>query len=101
MSQPEVSYPLRAPEASAAPEKRVASSPLTKLASGLGSVSLGWIVPAALLLLWKVASDRGWAPPQFLPPPSTVVRTFGEQYDSGELFTNFAVSLGRVAGGFA
>lgn len=101
MSQPEVSYSLRAPEASAAPEKRVASSPLSRLVSGLGSASLGWIVPALLLVLWKVAADRGWAPPQFLPPPSTVIRTFGEQYDSGELFTNFTVSLGRVAGGFA
>jgi len=101
MPQPEVSYQLRATEASAASEKPEVSSPLSRLAGSLGSASVGWVVPAALLLLWKVASDRGWAPPQFLPPPSTVIRTFGEQYDSGELLTNFLVSLGRVAGGFS
>lgn len=101
MSQPEASYQLRATDASAASEKHAASSPLSRLASWLGTVSVGWVVPAALLLLWKVAADRGWAPPQFLPPPSTVIRTFGEQYDSGELLTNFLVSLGRVAGGFS
>jgi len=97
MSQPEVSYELRAQ----APEKPVSSSFGSKLLSSISAKSVGLIVPAALLLLWKVAADRVWAPPQFLPPPSTVLRTFGEQYDSGELFTNFAISLGRVAGGFA
>jgi sulfonate transport system permease protein len=96
MPQPDVSYELQAP----APAKPVLSSPSARLASRVSAKSVGLIVPAALLLLWKVAADRGWAPPQFLPPPSIVLRTFGEQYESGELFTNFAISLGRVAGGF-
>jgi len=69
-----------------------------------GSVRLSltsWIVPAVLLVAWAVASKKEWVAPQILPAPAAVAQTLLEQVKSGELFVNFAISLGRVAGGFA
>lgn len=62
---------------------------------------IGWIVPSVLLVTWAVASHQEWVAPQILPAPAAVAQTLLEQVKSGELFVNFAISLGRVAGGFA
>lgn len=62
---------------------------------------IGWVVPASLLALWTLASAKQWVAPQILPAPAAVAQTLLEQVKSGELFVNFAISLGRVAGGFA
>jgi len=62
---------------------------------------VGWVVPSLLLLAWAIASKKEWVPPQILPAPAAVGRTLLEQVKSGELFTHFGISLGRVAGGFA
>jgi sulfonate transport system permease protein len=64
-------------------------------------VSLGWILPALLLLLWNVAAAREWAPSQILPAPKAVGETLLEQIRSGDLFTNAGISLARVGAGFA
>lgn len=60
-----------------------------------------WIVPAVLLVAWALASKKQWVAPQILPAPAAVAQTLLEQVKSGDLFVNFAISLGRVAGGFA
>ncbi|MDF3066180.1 MAG: sulfonate transporter [Polyangiaceae bacterium] len=60
---------------------------------------IGWIVPTALLFTWAVASHKEWVAPQILPAPAAVAQTLLDQVKSGELFVNFAISLGRVAGG--
>jgi sulfonate transport system permease protein len=77
-------------DVSVVPRRRVASPALL----------VGWVVPLLLLALWKVASDRGWAPPQILPSPGFVLDTLIEQARS-DLAQNAGISLGRVAGGFA
>jgi sulfonate transport system permease protein len=74
-----------------------------KLASrkSLASALVGWIVPLALLVVWATASKKELVAPQILPAPAAVAQTLLDQVESGELFTNFAISLARVAGGFA
>lgn len=62
---------------------------------------IGWVLPAVLVVVWGIAAKRELIPPQILPPPATVLQTLLEQVQSGDLFKNFAISLGRVAGGFA
>jgi len=61
---------------------------------------VGWILPATLLLAWAIASKKELIAPQILPAPAAVAETLLEQLKSGELFTNFGISLARVAGGF-
>jgi sulfonate transport system permease protein len=55
------------------------------------------ILPAALLLLWQIASARGWTPRQILPPPKIVWASFLELAASGELPAHIKASLMRVA----
>jgi sulfonate transport system permease protein len=66
----------------------------------LGRYALGWALPLASLALWVVAVERRWAPPQILPPPRLVLDTLVELAQSGELFLNYGISLGRVTAGF-
>lgn len=61
----------------------------------------GAIVPLALILLWWIASDRGWLAEQILPSPVVVYDTAREMTLSGELFYHAGVSLRRVVIGFA
>jgi NitT/TauT family transport system permease protein len=64
--------------------------------------------PLVVLLIWHLASTRGWVDARFLPSPATVLRT---QYDwmfgelgvspySGTWFFHAANSAYRVLGGF-
>jgi sulfonate transport system permease protein len=100
MSQAEVPYsiassPSQAPVVITAVPK--AAAPKTA-----GRVSLvGFIVPAVLLVAWAIASKKELVAAQILPAPAAVAETLLEQLKSGELFKNFAISLGRVFGGFA
>jgi sulfonate transport system permease protein len=66
----------------------------------LGRLSLGWLLPLGLLSLWALAAERGWAPPQILPPPRLVLDTIVDLVKSGDLLLNYAISLGRVTAGF-
>lgn len=60
-----------------------------------------WLVPLAILLLWELASLRGWLSAQVLPEPLAVARAFWQLAESGELWTHLAVSARRAAIGFA
>jgi sulfonate transport system permease protein len=72
-----------------------------RLPRSTGRHALGALLPLGLLGLWTVAVERAWAPPQILPPPRLVLDTLIELGKSGELLSNYLISLGRVAGGFA
>lgn len=76
---------------------RPASHPWRNRAVG-GLVAL--LLPAALLLLWWTASDRGWLAEQILPHPIYVYQTLREMIASGDLVYHIGVSLQRVLIGF-
>jgi sulfonate transport system permease protein len=80
---------------------QMAGSSKRQRASSLPKRSLGLILPALIVAAWYVCAARGWVAPQILPPPARVWQTFLEQIGSGDLFANLAISLLRVAGGFA
>ncbi|MDL2398010.1 ABC transporter permease [Rhizobium mayense] len=61
----------------------------------------GLILPLVLIVLWWIASARGWLPEQILPPPNYVYQTARDMIVSGELLYHTGVSLRRVVIGFA
>lgn len=67
----------------------------------IGVAVTGLLLPAVLLGLWWLASDRGWLAEQILPPPAYVYQTARDMIVSGELLYHTAVSLRRVVFGFA
>ncbi len=62
---------------------------------------LSLALPAALLLLWQLASTYGWMPPQILPAPSLVFATLVDLLHTGEITASLLVSLHRIAWGFS
>ncbi|MCK8786998.1 ABC transporter permease [Roseomonas sp. NAR14] len=87
----------------AAPGRRAggAGRIAARLRAGIATLLLPLLVPAALLLLWSVASDRGWLPAQILPAPGLVRDTLLDLWRSSDLTRDAGISLGRVAQGFA
>lgn len=67
---------------------------------GLTRFALSWPFPLAVLLVWYLAAEYEWLPPQILPPPSMVATTFVELVQTGELPDNLLISLWRVLAGF-
>ena len=67
---------------------------------GLTRFALSWPFPLAVLLVWYLAAEYEWLPPQILPPPSMVATTFVELVQTGELPDNLWISLWRVLAGF-
>ncbi len=65
----------------------------------------GWarrlISPLALLLLWQIGSSTGLIPTAKLAAPATIFNAFWTLTASGDLWRDVAVSLTRVAEGFA
>lgn len=100
MSQLEVPYDLVRSTPTPTPSAPSNSKPQAAKAAR-GPFAVGWVLPALVLVAWAIASQRELISPQILPPPAAVAQTLLEQVKSGDLFTNFAISLGRVAGGFA
>jgi sulfonate transport system permease protein len=62
---------------------------------------LPWALPAAILVLWQLASQSGWLSTRVLPEPLAVVRAFWTLSASGELWQHVAKSTGRALSGFA
>jgi sulfonate transport system permease protein len=58
-----------------------------------------WLSPVVLLGLWELASRTGLIPANVLAAPSAVLQTFSGLIVSGELISNLAVSLARMAAG--
>ena len=67
------------------------------LATFLGNVALGLILPALLYGLWWTAADRHWIAEQILPSPAFVWESFGIVWDSGELQGHVGHSARRAA----
>jgi len=59
-----------------------------------------WLVFAVLLLLWHVASSRGWISANSLPSPTSVVLAFGEMIERGTLGKHLWASAHRIALGW-
>ncbi|MCE4537058.1 aliphatic sulfonate ABC transporter permease SsuC [Pelomonas sp. P7] len=57
---------------------------------------LPWLLPAALLLAWEVASRQGWLAARILPEPAAVLAAFWQLLRSGELAHHVAVSSLRA-----
>ncbi|KAF1046973.1 aliphatic sulfonate ABC transporter permease SsuC [Xylophilus sp.] len=55
-----------------------------------------WIVPLLLIVVWQVASSRGWLSTRVLPAPVDVVKAAWTLTASGELWTHVKVSAGRA-----
>lgn len=61
---------------------------------------IGWILPAALVIVWELLSRIGMIPVTILPSPSSVAASFWRVTISGELGRNIGVSAGRAGLGF-
>jgi sulfonate transport system permease protein len=58
-------------------------------------------VPVAILLIWQAGAELGWISVQQTPPPSAIAIAAWQLAISGQLATNIAVSLARVAVGLS
>ena len=60
-----------------------------------------WLISLVVLLVaWELTSRSGLFPPSILVPPRTVVLTFIELCQSGDITTNLIASLRRLALGY-
>jgi sulfonate transport system permease protein len=57
--------------------------------------------PFLLLVVWCIASGRGWISSDFLPSPTALVATLRELIQNGDLTEALTISLQRVMLGFA
>lgn len=84
-----------------APTLSAAASQSKRLWAALGQVLLrtfvGLLLPALVLALWFVATQKQWLPEQILPAPALVWQTFLELSQDGELPNNLLISLKRIA----
>ena len=79
----------------------VGSSREGRLASRLGNVALGLIVPATLLLLWITLAANGSFSSSQLPSPGEVLEGLVELIERGTFWTHVAITIQRVLLGFA
>ncbi len=61
---------------------------------------IGWILPAAVLVVWELLARIGFIPPSVLPAPTAVAAALGRVVRSGELLENIAISFWRASIGF-
>lgn len=62
--------------------------------------SLGWLLPALIILAWEALARSGFISPNVLPAPSAVLAAFWRLLVSGELVRNIGVSTWRALAGF-
>ncbi|NCT82016.1 MAG: aliphatic sulfonate ABC transporter permease SsuC [Comamonadaceae bacterium] len=55
-----------------------------------------WLLPAAILVAWELASRSGWLSARILPEPAAVLAAFWQLLRSGELAHHVAVSTARA-----
>jgi len=63
--------------------------------------ALGLMVPVGLAVAWEIIVKLGLSTGRLVPPPSVILSTFADLAATGELQRHAAVTLMRVAGGFA
>ena len=63
--------------------------------------ALGLVLPVGLAIAWEIAVRMGLSDGRLVPPPSRIWATLVELAATGELQRHVAVTVGRVAAGFA
>jgi sulfonate transport system permease protein len=63
--------------------------------------ALGLVLPVGLAIAWELAVRAGVSDGRLVPPPSRIWATLVELAAAGELQRHVAVTVGRVAAGFA
>ena len=58
--------------------------------------AIPWLLPAAALGLWQLASSQAWLPPQILPAPLAVLTTLLDLLRGGEIADGLRISLIRI-----
>jgi len=61
---------------------------------------IGWILPAAVLIVWEGLARIGFIPENVLPAPTAVGAALWRVLQSGELIENIRVSFWRASVGF-
>jgi sulfonate transport system permease protein len=61
---------------------------------------LGLVLPVGLALFWEIAVHMGLSNGRLVPPPSVILKTFGDLSRTGELQQHAAATLWRVGWGF-
>jgi sulfonate transport system permease protein len=62
---------------------------------------LGLVLPVGLAIVWEIAVRLGFSDGRMVPPPSRIWATLVELAAAGELQRHVAVTVSRVAAGFA
>ena len=62
---------------------------------------LGLVLPVGLAIVWEIAVRLGFSDGRLVPPPSRIWATLVELAAAGELQRHVAVTVSRVAAGFA
>lgn len=78
---------------------RIAAPGLAPRLRALGARSVGWLLPAALVFVWQVASSLGLIANTIMPSPAAVLAAGWRLTLSGELPMNMAVSFLRALAG--
>ncbi|GII67043.1 ABC transporter permease [Sphaerisporangium krabiense] len=91
----------RAPGPAAGPSTVSVPPPRASRAPRRARAWRRWLSPLAVVVLWQIASGAGLLPERLLAAPSTVAATATDLIAEGVLPTAIAVSLQRVAIGFA
>jgi sulfonate transport system permease protein len=63
-------------------------------------IAFSLLVPAGLIMFWKIASDTGFSNTSIMPDPATIWSTFTDMLLSGRLAENLSITMLRVVEGF-
>lgn len=69
--------------------------------TGVARGSIGWLLPAVIILAWEALARTGFIAATVLPAPSAVVVAFWQLLVSGDLVRNIGVSAWRALAGLA
>ena len=69
--------------------------------TGVARGSIGWLLPAVIILAWEALARTGFIAAIVLPAPSAVVVAFWQLLVSGDLVRNIGVSAWRALAGLA
>ena len=80
---------------------RPASEPWSRARATAGGLLSRWGLVAGFLLLWQVASMRGWVSPSVLPPLDAIAAALWRGIIGGALLDDLAISFRRSGTAFA
>ena len=83
------------------PTAEPAGPPAARRPREAGRWVLGMVLPLGIVLAWQVLASAGAVDARLFPAPSEVLLDLVDLIRSGELLSNFLVSLARATAGFA